>query len=134
MIHETAGTRRNSTPVPGPFQVFEDLHAHLATVMGNEGYRALLSRALALAAKEVPAMRAVHMTAAGTLEGWEQTKSPTHPDEWTEGGIALLAQLLGLLAAFIGGGLTLRVTSEVWPGFSFTDSDFNDQGNYEKAK
>jgi hypothetical protein len=38
-----------------------------------------------------------------------------HPDEYLEGRIVLLAQLLGLLAAFIGETLTLRLVGDVWP-------------------
>jgi hypothetical protein len=33
----------------------------------------------------------------------------------TEGGVVLVAQLLGLLVAFVGERLTLKIVREVWP-------------------
>jgi circadian clock protein KaiC len=39
------------------------------------------------------------------------------------GGVALLAQLLGLLVAFIGENLTLRLVREVWPKAPLNDLD-----------
>ena len=82
--------------------------------MGEGGFRALLARALALAAAEVPWLRAVQVKADGTLAGWEELPAQLDPDEYLEGRVVLLAQLLGLLVAFIGEKLTLRLMREVW--------------------
>jgi len=41
-----------------------------------------------------------------------------------EGRVVLLAQLLGLLVAFIGEDLTLRLVREVWPKLSINDVNF----------
>jgi hypothetical protein len=46
------------------------------------------------------------------------------PEEIFEGCVVLLAQLLGLLAAFIGENLTLHLVREVWPKLSLKDLDF----------
>jgi hypothetical protein len=46
------------------------------------------------------------------------------PDEIFEGRVVLLAQLLGLLVAFIGELLTLRLVRDVWPKLSLNDLDF----------
>jgi len=83
--------------------------------MGKAGFRALLSRALALANAEVPSLRAVRVNADGSLEGFEELYAQLPPEEFFEGRVVLLAQLLGLLVAFIGENLTLRLVREVWP-------------------
>jgi len=100
----------------GPdFSVCEKLRPHLATLMGNGGFRALLSRALVLAGDEVSWLRAVHVKADGSLEGLDELHAQLDPEAFSEGRIVLLARLCGLLVAFIGENLTLRVVREIWP-------------------
>ncbi len=93
--------------------------------MGNVGFRALLSRALALANAEVPWLCAVHVKSDGSLEGLDELEAQVHPQEIFEGRVVLLAQLLGLLVALIGENLTLRLVREAWSKLSFNDLDFN---------
>lgn len=111
------------------FQVTERLRPHLATLMGHGGFRALLARALKLASAEVSWLRAVEVNADGTLEGWAAPHARLTPAEFREGRVVLLAQLLGLLVAFIGPGLTSRLVGEVWPQLTADKVDF---GNGEK--
>jgi hypothetical protein len=92
--------------------------------MGNAGFRALLSRALALANTEVPWLRALHVRSDGFFEGLDELHAQLAPGEFFEGKVVLLAQLLGLLEAFIGESLTVRVVREVWPKLSVKDFDF----------
>ena len=92
--------------------------------MGNVGFRALLSRALALANADVPWLRAVHVKADGSLEGLDELGAQVDPDEIFQGCVVLLAQLLGLLVAFIGEDLTLRLVRDVWPKLSLNNLDF----------
>jgi hypothetical protein len=69
--------------------------------------------------------------ADGTLErAEEQLKA----DELFEGRVVLLAQMLGLLVAFIGEPLTLRLVREVWPQAPLDDLDFGDGRKNEKQK
>ena len=126
--------KTSGTKIPPAFQVCEKLRAHLATFMGNAGFRALLSCALALAKAEVPWLRAVHVKADGSLEGLEELDAKRNPDELFEGGVVLVAQLLGLLVAFIGEKLTLRLVREVWPEVPLDDLDFSKGGKHEKTK
>jgi hypothetical protein len=128
-------TRRNNffeTKTPAAIFVGEKLHPQLATLLGNVGFRALLSRALALAIAEVPWLRAVHVKADGSLEGLEELESKVDADKIFEGGVVLLAQLLGLLVAFIGENLTLRLVRVVWPKLSLNDFGTGDKN--ERAK
>jgi hypothetical protein len=103
----------------------EKLRPHLTTLMGNTGFRALLSRSLALAQAEVRWLRVVHVKGDGSLTGLD-AGAQINPKEITEGQIALLAQLLGLLAAFIGENLTLQMVREIWPELSLDDLNFDE--------
>ena len=105
----------SDTDNAAPFPVTDALRPRLATLMGNGGVRALLSRALALATREVPWLRAVHVNADGDLEGLSEMSSLLDPIEFLEGRVVLLARMLGLLVAFIGENLTLGLVQGVWP-------------------
>ena len=115
IAYETRGNKSSETKTSGPFLVGEKLRPQLATLMGNVGFRALLSRALALANAEVPWLRAVHVNTDGSFQGLDELGAQVDPDEIFEGCVVLLAQLLGLLVAFIGELLTLRLVRDVWP-------------------
>jgi hypothetical protein len=116
IAYERRDNKSSETKTPAAFLVGEKLRPHLAPLMGNVGFRALLSRALALANAEVPWLRAVHVKAAdGSFQGLDELGAQVDPDEIFEGRVVLLAQLLGLLVAFIGEDLTLRLVREVWP-------------------
>jgi len=134
MAYESLGNKSTETKAPVTFQVSDKLRPHLATLMGTGGFRALLSRALALATVEVPWLRSVHVKADGSLEGAAELHSRLGPDKFLEGRVILLAQLLGLLAAFIGETLTLRLVRDAWPKVSLNGLDFGNGGKHEKTK
>lgn len=121
-----ASTEATDTAI---FQVTERLRPHLATLMGNAGFRALLARALALAGAEVASLRAIQVNADGTLEGLKTLQARLTPAAFREARVVLLAQLLGLLVAFIGPVLTLRLLGEIWPQLEADNVDF---GNGDK--
>jgi len=121
IAYETRGNKSSETKPPAVFLVGEKLRPQLATLMGNVGFRELLSRALALANAEVPWLRAVRVKADGSFEGSDEFGAQVDPDEVFEGSVVLLAQLLGLLVAFIGEDLTLRLVREVWPKLSLNN-------------
>src|SRR5680860_328028 len=123
IAYETRENRSSETKTPVACLVGEKLRPQLAALMGNVGFRALLSRALALANAEVSWLRAVHVNADGSFEGLDELGAQVDPDEIFEGCVVLLAQLLGLLVAFIGEILTLRLVREVWPKLSLNDFD-----------
>jgi hypothetical protein len=86
---------------------------------------------------EIPWLRAVRVKADGALEALDDAAdrpAPVSPQEIVEGRIVLLAQLLGLLVAFIGGNLTLQLVGEIWPKVALDDLDFGNGGKNEKAK
>ena len=130
-MKENLATGTNS---PAAFLVCEKLGPHLMTLMGTAGFRALLSRALALANDEVPWLRAVHVKADGSMEGVDELHAQLGADEFMEGRRVLVAQLLGLLVAFIGENLTLRLVREIWPEISLNNLNFITGDKSEKAQ
>ena len=134
IAYETSLNKSSKTKTPPPFSVGEKLRPHLATLMGNAGFRALLSRALVLTNREVAWLRAVHVKADGSFEGLDELDAQVDPEVIAKGRLVLLAQLLGLLVAFIGEDLTLRLVREVWPKLSLNDLNFGKGDNDEKPK
>jgi hypothetical protein len=119
--HETGGGESSRTQPQALFQVTEKLRLQLTTIMGAAGYQSLISRALALAITEAPWLREVQIQSDGSLEGLEQLQARLGRDTFLAGGVPLLAQLLGLLVAFIGSSLTARVLHEIWPKIPLKD-------------
>jgi hypothetical protein len=131
---ETRGNARSKTKTPPAFYVCEKLRAYLATFMGSAGFREVLSCALPRATSEIPWLKAVHVKADGSLEGFEKLQARLGPDELSEGEVVLVAQFLGLLEAFIGERLTLRLVGEIWPTIPLNDLDSSKGDKDEKAK
>lgn len=134
IAYEAGGNKSSGIKTPAAFLVCEKLRPQLAMLAGNGGFHALLSRAFALANPEVPWLRTVHINADGSLEGLEELHTRLDRDELFDGGVVLVAQLLGLLLAFIGENLTLRLLREVWPRVPLDDLVFDNVERYEKTK
>ncbi len=117
---EAKQNRASPTALPTSFYVVEELRPHLATLMGNGGFRALLLRSLALANVEAPWLRTVQLNADGSMRGWDEADR-LDPQELLDGGMVLIAHLLGLLVAFIGENLTERLVREVWANLTPED-------------
>jgi hypothetical protein len=118
---ETRGNKSSGTKTPAAFPVCEKLRPHLATLMGNTGFRALLARALARAEADVPSLRAMQVNADGSLTGLDEPEVQADPEERSKDSVVLVAQLLDLLVAFIGETLMLRIVCGVWPKLSIND-------------
>ena len=119
---------------PALFLVCEKLRPHLSTLMGSAGFRALLTRALVLALPEMPWLQAAHVKADGALGGLDELEAQIGAKEFAGGSVELLAQLFGLLTAFIGENLTLRLLREAWPNVSFNDGNGDKGDKNEKTK
>jgi hypothetical protein len=76
----------------------------------------------------------VRLNADGSLKGEDEPQTQLSADELSEGKLVLLAEFLGLLVAFIGKDLTVRLVREVWPKVSLNGLDLSRKGAYEKAK
>lgn len=105
---------------PTSLPVIDKLRPILATFMGRAGYHALISRAVVLTRDEVPWLGDVGITADGSLENFAGLAAK---QESADSEI-LLAHLIGLLVAFIGEVLTLRLVRELWQDFPI-DNNFS---------
>jgi len=116
IAHEVAAGKTSEPLELAAFRVCETLRQPVSALAGVEGFRALLSRALALARAEAPILSVLQVTAGGSLQGLDELGWQIDKDQVREGGVILIAQLLGLLLTFIGETMTSRlVTSEVLP-------------------
>ena len=112
IAHE--GAADTSEPMElAAFRVCETLRPPVSALAGVDGFRALLSRALALASADAPILSVLQVAADGSFQGLDELGRQIDKDQAREGGVILVAQLLGLLLSFIGEAMTSRlVTSE----------------------
>jgi hypothetical protein len=95
------------------FRVCETLRQPVCALAGVDGFRAFLSRALALARAEAPNLSVLQVAADGSIQGLDELRLQIDKEQVREGGVILISQLLGLLLTFIGEAMTSRlVTSE----------------------
>lgn len=106
---------READALLAAFHACDRLGLSLTKAVGPAGFHSLLSRALALSKKEIPALKDVSVLPDGTLNDLAQKADPAEKEELTSGATVLLAQLLGLLHAFIGEPLTMQLVKEAWP-------------------
>jgi hypothetical protein len=116
---ETAAGKTSEPSELAAFRACARLRQPLTTLAGVAGFRSLLSRALTLARAEAPNLSGVQVAADGSLKGLDEFASQTDKEQARDGGVILLAQLIGLLLTFIGEGLTLRLVQDVWPEAAF---------------
>jgi hypothetical protein len=113
-------------------RVYEKLRQSLGEFVGVVGFQSLASRALTLARPEAPSLSAARVSSDGSLQGLREIKTQIDMDKDRagEGGIILIARLLGLLRIFLGEALTLSLLRNTWPGEPFDDRN---AGNGRKA-
>jgi hypothetical protein len=123
LADEARADKQRGANQSAAFRVCEKLRHPLGKLLGMAGFRALFSRALALANEEVPWLRALHIKADGSLEGLDELEANLDENEIVEGEVVLVARLLELLITFIGPALTVRIIQDAWPRANFDDLD-----------
>lgn len=118
LVYETAQGHASGANTPAVFRVSEKLRRPLSTLAGTTGYRVLLARAVVLAKAQVSSLNGVQVNPDGSLEGIGELRD--------EEAIEIVAQLLKLLVAFIGEGLTLHLVRDVWPGLPAEMEDYGE--------
>ena len=98
-------------------RVCEKLQISVTRFAGSDGFSSLLRRALALARAENPSLETAKVKPDGSLEGREAL-AVVAANGGTEGVVAVIAHLLGLLETFVGEPFTLRLVRETWPDAS----------------
>jgi hypothetical protein len=131
--HDELGNTYSGSESPGAFHISDKLRVYLATLMGTAGFRAVLSRALALAGRELPRLRSIRVKEDGTFDGLEELHRKMKPAEFLECRVVLLTHLLGLIVSFIGEILTVRLVREVWPKVPLHDLNLGIGVKNEKA-
>jgi hypothetical protein len=109
IAHEGAAGKTSEPMELAAFRVCETLRGPVYALAGVAGFRSLLSRALALARAEALCLSAVQVAANGSLQGLDELGRQIDKDQVREGGVVLIAQLLGLLLTFIGETMTSRL-------------------------
>lgn len=102
---------------------FMKLCLHLSRRMGSAGYRALLTRSLALAAADAPWVAAIRAASDGTMEGFAEAAKPQSVSDAFEGAVVMTACFIGLLDTFVGRDLSMRLLGAVWPAAIQFDQD-----------
>src|SRR5215207_7043707 len=94
------------------------LHARLDPLIGAGGFRALLVRALHLAAKEFPWLGAARVEEhpACTLKGLREAMKGQDASDVSGAFALVLANIIWLLVTFIGHDITFGLVREAWPG------------------
>ena len=125
-------TESSASKPPAVFTVIEKLRPCLAQVVGDLGFSAVLSRALAIVNADVAWLRAVHVKPDGSLEGLDELEAKVDPKEIVEGRLVLLAEFFSLLVELIGERLVLQLVHQAMPKVSKDDLYFGKGSEREK--
>jgi len=134
LAYEAVAGESSEPAESAAFLVCAKLRRPLTTLAGVAGFRSLLSRALTLARAEAPSLSAVQVAADGSVKGLDELASQTDKEQARDGGVILIAQLIGLLRTFIGEGLTLRLVQDVWPEAAFDGRVSEERGKLERTR
>jgi len=114
---EAANLSAFETRMHEAVRVSEKLRVSLAQFVGADGFTALVRRALVLARADMPLLQSAKVTPEGRLEGIQAADAGTD----SEAAAAITEHVLGLLVAFIGESLTLRLVRQTWPDASLEE-------------
>jgi hypothetical protein len=96
-------------------RVCDKLRESLSVLSGTRGYRTLLLRALSLAKADFAWLMKFEVDPVGVLLFPEELARELDGRAAARGCSALVAQLLELLATFVGDALTQRLVLQIWP-------------------
>jgi hypothetical protein len=122
---------KTSEPVESvAIRVYEKLRQCICEFGGVASFQSLAFRALTQAKAEAPGLWAVQIAADGSLRGLGEFDSQpgefepqlgSYKDQTSEGGVVLVARILGLLLIFLGETLTFSLLRTAWPGAALDD-------------
>ncbi len=107
LAYEAAAQHSSEVSGPAASRVCQKLGHPLSRLIGTDGSRAILARALALARREAEVLNSVKVTDKGVLEGLT--------GETEQVSAVLVANVIELLLTFLGEPLTLKLVHDVWP-------------------
>jgi hypothetical protein len=115
LSHEKAWRKPADDRDSAAFRVCEKLRGPLSKLIGVEGFRALLFRAMALAGHRIFWLSELQIKADGSLAGVDELEATLDTRAVVEGEVVLVGQLLALLVMFIGPALTIGLLHDTWP-------------------
>jgi hypothetical protein len=128
LAYEAAASKTSEAAESAILRVYEKLRQSIVSFAGTAVFQSLAFRALTQAKSEVPSLWAAQVAEDGSLQGLGEIEPEVELDrdqagEYStgEGGITLIARLLGLLHIFLGGTLTLNLLRNAWPSTNFDD-------------
>ena len=123
LAYEAAAVMTSEAMESPTIRVYEKLRQSLGQFAGTAGFQSLASRALTLARSETLSLITARIHEDGSLQGLSEIESQFDIDknQAAEGGIILIARLLGLLRVFLGEALTLSVLRNAWPDEALDD-------------
>ena len=132
LTYEAGTGNASESKESATLRVYAKLRQSLCEFAGTAGFQSLASRALVLAKAEAPSLSAAKVASDGSLLGLAEgeTEIAIEKNQAGEGGVILIARLLGLLLIFLGATLTLRLLRDAWPSAAFDECN---AGNRRKA-
>jgi len=121
--YEAAAGKASDTMESPTLRVYDKLRQSLGEFVGVAGFQSLASRALTLARPEAPSLGAARVSSDGSLQGVSEIETQIDMDknQAGDGGIILIARLIGLLRIFLGEALTRSLLRNAWPGEALDD-------------
>ena len=124
LLEYEADAGKTSDPMESPtLRVYEKLRSSLGEFVGAAAFQSLAKRALILARPDTLSLSAAWISEDGSLRGQGEIENQFDIDNdgTGEGGIILIARLLGLLRLFLGEAMTLNLMQNAWPGEALDD-------------
>jgi hypothetical protein len=126
--YEAASATSTEPKESAALGVYEKLRQSLSAFAGEAAFESLAFRALTQAKSEAPSLWAVQVTEGGSLQNLGDVEPQSDTDQGLaakfpagDGGIILIARLLGLVHIFLGEALTMRLLRVTWPGAALDD-------------
>ena len=115
--HEAGGAQDAVSLAAAVERACRKLSGELETLVGRGGVAALLGRAVNLARREFPFLAGVRLQSDSpvSFDALHESLQGRSPAEAEAAGVALLANLVGLLINLLGEDLGLRPVMSVWP-------------------
>lgn len=96
-------------------RICEKLRLQLTPLIGTAGYHALITRSLALLTKDEPWNEHVRIQPDGAITLTPRVETPARDNLLLKDAVPIPAQILTLLATFIGEALAVNLALEIWP-------------------
>ena len=124
ILIDAVESRSSASKPQAVLSVLDKIRPCLIQVVGNLGFKGILSRAFALANADVAWLRSVHIKPDGSLDGLDKLEARVDPREIAEGGVVLVAEFFGLLVELLGENLVLQLVHTALPNVSRDDLYF----------